>query len=477
MLLLHHKAMIACIHIVLSIWLARSVPAVAMQVNNLEADIGKLPSTPDWSQYCPRIPDLGRRLRLASPCVGIHGSGYAMKALGIPTDSTHIYDLEAGYAGCLTEHLLSMGMDPVHISLHLGQSFGDVLKVALSYLRAPIDFLISGPPCPPWAGQGIHGSLRDPKAKVFLRIIQWVVFFAKSCGLVGVVLENVIGIKQCIGGLEPTINHFLRVLRKFVPEFDWVVDTLKLVDYACAQSRVRVLLRGMRTCIVKHVPQCMPSFGVRSLKDTLGGFPNTLRSTLSSNHRDNLESMETTIRNMVKAGRLRHEDIVVISLDRASNKEYKQPLSINVAPTLTTHNAYLFVLSVGDVVLGTPDASRTFFRFIQPIERLPLQGFPTTLVKTLPAELIVKACGNAYPPPVILAAVAPMIMAFAFSGVDTANWPPIELLSQGMPDEVQKAMVAMRRPLRVADKKKHAAWKAKHAPAKKRKNRHRSDSE
>ena len=93
--------------------LASSVPAVAMHIKPLEADIDRLPSTPDWSHYCPRIPDLhiatlvtmntaqGTEIinmlstflftcsqcqeiarfvncsRLASPCVGIHGSGYA----------------------------------------------------------------------------------------------------------------------------------------------------------------------------------------------------------------------------------------------------------------------------------------------------------------------------------------------------------------------------------------------------------------
>ena len=80
------------------------------------------------------------------------------------------------------------------INLHLGAISGDLLKVALRRLKCPVDFLIAGPPCPPWAAQGNKKSLKDARANVFTRIIAWTVFLIKCGGLLCVILENVAGI-------------------------------------------------------------------------------------------------------------------------------------------------------------------------------------------------------------------------------------------------------------------------------------------
>ena len=52
-----------------------------------------------------------------------------------------------------------------------------------------------------------------------------------------------------------------------------------------------------------------------------------------------------------------------------------------------------------------PDAEREFFRFFQPTERLALQGFDPEIILDFPnPKLAVKAAGNAYPVPLIIAA-------------------------------------------------------------------------
>ena len=84
---------------------------------------------------------------MASPCVGIHGCGYALSAMGVPADSNNIFDLEPGYMAHLWQHLRAMGMES--IKLHLGWKLGDLLKFDLRQLELPVDFLVSGPPCPP----------------------------------------------------------------------------------------------------------------------------------------------------------------------------------------------------------------------------------------------------------------------------------------------------------------------------------------
>eukprot|EP00973_Karenia_brevis_P063486 8822954-Karenia_brevis.AAC.1 len=75
---------------------------------------------------------------------------------------------------------------------------------------------------------------------------------------------------------------------------------------------------------------------------------------------------------------------------------YNQTLSVNECPTLTCHNAYLFVISVGCVVRGVADGEREFFRKLLPAERLQLQGFPGSICRHLGSKTQM-AAGNAYP--------------------------------------------------------------------------------
>jgi site-specific DNA-cytosine methylase len=226
--------------------------ATAVCLAGVQEEVQGTPPPPNWAEFIEQIPPLGRRLRVASPCVGIHGCGHALAAMNVPTDSTNVYDLEAGYTAVLYNQLREMGMEG--ITLHLGKSIGNLLNVALRDLERPVDFLVCGPPCPPWAGQGRKAGMGDVRAKVFLRIVVWLVFFIKSCGLIGVVLENVVGITQQSGGREAFSSLVLRTLDRFCPEFHFRVDTLALTSYCLAQTRVRVFLRGMRRAIVPLCP-------------------------------------------------------------------------------------------------------------------------------------------------------------------------------------------------------------------------------
>ena len=171
---------------------------------------------PPWDRFLPySLPDLGRRLRVAAPCVGIHGCGHAMSAMHAPADSVNVYDLEPGYAKVLQRYMELDGMKKV--LMHLGKASGNLLNVPLKALESPVDLLVAGPPGPPWAGQGTRGGLKDSRAHVFLRVLDWVLYFIKCCGLMAVVLENVVGISQANDGKEPIISKFLRDLERFAP--------------------------------------------------------------------------------------------------------------------------------------------------------------------------------------------------------------------------------------------------------------------
>ena len=130
----------------------RTAPPHADDIASLQQMIDKTPAKPDLSKLVEPIMSLGRRLRLACPCIGIHGSGEALLAMSAETDSLLCYDLESGYMRCLVSQLLEMGIEPATISdnLHLGPITGDILRFDLRSLPRPIDLLVCGPPCHPW---------------------------------------------------------------------------------------------------------------------------------------------------------------------------------------------------------------------------------------------------------------------------------------------------------------------------------------
>ena len=111
--------------------------------------------------------------------------------MNVAADTCCVFDLEPGYRQYLQHHLSEMGMAMKDIVLNLGQKAGNLLATPLQKLKehAPIDLLCAGPPCPPWAGQGLKKSTRDPRAHVFLKILEWVVYAIHACGLLACVLE------------------------------------------------------------------------------------------------------------------------------------------------------------------------------------------------------------------------------------------------------------------------------------------------
>lgn len=368
--------------------------------------IAKTPPGPDWGSFVKHIPQLGNigRLQVAVPCTGISGASYAFEAMKIPADFINIWDLDARYAKHLEQHFLELGMDAADIILNLGKRRGDLLTLPLDKITTPVHILIAGPPCPPWASQGTHRSLKDARAQVFVRLLVWCFVLVHTGKLLGVVLENVPGILNRHYGREPTMAVFLRALRKFIPEMSWDVDTLKARDYGLPQSRKRVFLRGLLKRVLPYVPKVMPPFICnRRVDDLLGDFPATSRCLLTLPQQDNLEEYEQAIKDKYEKGKLHKDDIVCISVDRSLCNGFNTNMGVNVISTLQTGNRYLFVISVGCVVDDLPDEDRRFFRLLMPTERLTLQGFPPDVLRNLPTHTTcLKAAGNVHIPSTLI---------------------------------------------------------------------------
>ena len=428
----------------------------AAEAEAIRKEVDITPAPADLSSFLRQIPPLGRRLRVAAPCVGIHGCGQSLLNMGVGADTINIFDLESGYKHWLDHHLREMGMQVADIELHLGKILGNLLKLPLDRLALPCDLLCCGPPCPPWSGLGNRGAMSDPRALVFVRIVIWIVILSHSGGLLMAIVENVKGVLHSHHGLESAMDIFMRVLNTHVPFFHWRVDTLELQNYLAPQTRVRTFLRGMRRSIVSQVPAPLPAFGRRLLKDCLGPFPCTDRGTLSAQQQINLKVYEAKIKERVVAGSLQQSDVVTIAVDRQDDRTFPQKVTVNAVPTLTTNNTPLWVVSVGCVVRDIPDQSRTFFRKLKETERLTLQSFPASLAMFL-GSLTLKAAGNAYPPALITVVLNPMLMAL--DRFDLAAWPSSLPLGPpaGLVRQVQADLSA--KP-RVIDKRKFAKFVA-----------------
>ena len=364
-----------------------------------------VPQPNDWETEFPQL-RLAQPIHIAMPCCGIDGAGWSLRAMGAHFIPNNVYDLETRYK----EYW--QGMVEEGSPLHFGKHEGDIVEVQLSHLERPVHVLCSGPPCPPWAGNGNRKGAADFRAKAFLAIVNIVASLAKCGELQAVVLENVQGILHRQGGEESFMSKLLRILQEEVQEFLWRVDTLKAVEYKLAQDRTRVFLRGMRgtLCPSGMVPPPLPPFGHRMLTDFLASMPCVDRKKLTKCMAQNLKDSQEQLRKLLQEGRLEETDVVCFPLDRADDKTYKRHISVNRTPTLTTSNSYLFV---SDMKLGLPDQQRTYFRFLHPQERFVLQGFNVEVAKAFASSpaLQVKAAGNAYPVPLIGAAIFPLLDA------------------------------------------------------------------
>lgn len=371
-----------------------------------------------WAQLFGQVPTLGRPLRVALPCCGIDACGIALDSLGVRWQACYVYDIERRY-----EKYLKARFSPAAEGLCVGDG-GDVTRLsAQDFARnGPVDFLVSGPPCPPWATCGKRNGTCDARAGVFAAVLKMMVAWIQHGWLIGVVLENVMGTMQ---GEDAFMKKVCRTLQEQVTEFAWNIDVLAAKDYKLAQNRCRVFLRGMRReWCGGQIPPPVAPLGSRTLVEFLDPrAPHTCDDELTRNMQNNLSSVEAKVVADQAEGLLDGVVVVMFHVDRDQTKRYLSGYMKDICYTLTTANKYLFVLSVPDIKL--PRCKRAFCRFLSPGERLVLQGFPPDTAKHLGNDesLIAKAAGNAYPVPLIAAALKPMIQAIASSSKSLGAWP------------------------------------------------------
>jgi hypothetical protein len=225
------------------------------------------------------------------------------------------------------------------------------------------------------------------------------------------------GVLCRLNGEAPFFERVLNMLRARIPSYWWGVDVLPSNLYVLPSSRERVLLRGLHKIFCPTgLPPCLPAFGEAQLRNFIAhDLPNIAASALTPPQQANLCWYMTQIANDLANGKAKGDDLCILTLDRSPGMVYKPNYSFNVVPTLTTNNRYLFLCIAGECAMA--DQDRTLHRFLTPSERFGIQGKDPQMAALLPSRVVgVKASGNSYPTPIILAGLAPLLQAIADTG-------------------------------------------------------------
>lgn len=421
----------------------RTVPSVrfAGQLLRLLTDVARC-SAKEWASAVGTLPTLTRPLRLALPCAGVDGAGHALRAMGIPAEPTHLYDLREH----LRPALLRLYGEGAAGRLHLGSAAGNILELDPSKM-APVDGIIAGPPCPPWSSIGLRQGQDDGRAAVFNHVVEMIIELGRR-GALFFILENVPGLLHRTGsasraqgaghpapaqtgsrpapartgsrpataraaagaeGTEPSfVDYILEEFAARAPVWKIHIWRLNACHFGLPQHRERVFLVGINQHLVpeSHLlpPQGLgpPTPLASFLSSALA--PQAQLSSLTPNLRWNLVHYQQLLRAHLERG----NGWAAVSLDRNPARSFGGYTRVDgLVPALRTQNQYLWVMRLGQGL--APETAR----LLHPMERWSLQGFPPSAGLGMTKTQVLEATGNAFPVPVLGAVLAQVLRAVA----------------------------------------------------------------
>ena len=401
--------------------------------NTLMADLPGFPEPLDWAAaYRPMlVPWLqaGIETSILTPCGGIGGMEHALKFLGIPFRGNS-WDIDPAVGPALRSIHRS------RVDVAVGPVLGDILRLHLAQVPSA-NLLAAGPPCPPWSPLGKGESYDDPRAEVFLRVCDMIVDQAKrerpagwQHAFWGFVLENVEGIlnvsavDRALGVEESPMEQIKSFLEEQLGD-NWFLEitVLHTSDYGLPQKRSRAYLRGARRDIItlQPLPRPLPSLlrGGYDLGKLLRlDLPNTdkIAAGRGNKYMSNLAKFKVMLREHMRDLEF-FGTFAVVDLSRDTERKFgAASRSDNRAPCLTASNAKLWVFSLGAVPSDTsddalPEHRLPVDRWLHPVERFTLQGFPPDL--PIAVRDAVRVTGNAMSTPSIGRQLVPIFAALS----------------------------------------------------------------
>lgn len=401
--------------------------------NTLLEDLPGFPWPPDWAQAYRHLVAAWRaagiKATILTPCAGIDGPGQALKDLRIPY---HIYawDIDASVGRVLRRAHRSC------VDAAVGPISGDILRLRLGSVPLA-NLLIAGPPCPPWSTLGSGNSFSDPRALVFWKVIDMIVNQAARERPVGwqhafwgFILENVEGmlnvpLEDRAEGIDTSpMDAIVSVLQaRLGDKWRLEVTVMHTSDGGLPHKRSRPYLRGTRKDLMELLP--LPPLPPSLLR---GGYDlgAALRLDLPSTDKElagkGNKYMSNLAKYKVKLGSAMRDleafgTYAVVDLSRDLDREYGAALRCdNRVPCLTASNTKLWVFSLGACPSDAVDESLPVQRlpvdrWLHPVERCTLQGFPPNL--PIAVRDAVRVTGNAMSVPSVGRQLLPILLGLS----------------------------------------------------------------
>ena len=400
---------------------------------------------PIWKHLLPPFPSVSRKVRVALPCMGAHALGSGLREMDWPAvEIAYAWDVDASLLPYLMAVYGPIGLGGSGGGIGWG---GDILSYDISAMER-VDFVITGPPCPPFSAIGLRGAELDSRELVFQKVTDCIVHQG-WLGCYGFLLEMVPGIAQNSHrprGEEEcsySFNYYeewLCELQSRAPMYrlhTWALDT---ADYL-PQSRMRLYTVGIHRNFAPPGGLLPPSpprnLWRAALPDLLHkGLCPIQEESLNPQQRQNL----MVVKQHVALQPIGHGGCIsCISADRDPHQQFGQSTRHDgLVGTLRTQNELLWLYRVdahGISVLS---------RCLHPVERFTLQGFRPEVAAFFSKTDGMRVSGNAFSVPVVTDAFRQILQCFmtpealGFPGV------PLRVHRSREPEEVAEILYRAR---------------------------------
>ena len=365
-----------------------------------------------WQSHVQKLRDFPRPVSVLELCGGLSSGFIALKLL-LGSDKAVL----AGYYDGWYELRRLVGTvhgDDEHV--HIGPDSANILMINVDQFPA-CDILFAGPPCPPWSDLGSKKSFSDPRAAVFWKTVDIVIFQGCHRQLMSFVLENVEGImKVRTGTAEAPVKLIVRRLQEGLgQDFDIEVLLLNTYDFGLPQSRPRVFIVGRRKAMftLGRPPPIMPFAGqvaLSSIFQVEGVRPQKEYTEIEAqNIKDFKEKCKSLMQDPGQRGKYMVVDVSRTPSTRTSwGSGTSRPDHVQC---LTASGPKLHAFALGE---GS-DGVLSIDRMLDAKEHGRLQGFPYCTIdasERVHQHIAKKAFGNAVSIPVIGSVLARELLAY-----------------------------------------------------------------
>ena len=381
-----------------------------------------------WLAWHSALPRGGcRKVRVASPCVGVDSPCRAAMALKFPWVSVLIYDIEAELVPALDRMHGPVGTPWIRAGPRKGDVTQLTEKLLLDHLAQHgfrvCDGLVSGFPCPPYSSIGSRKLGDDPRAAVCTAVVNMIKWLAKRSFLQWFVLENVVGIKKRARGQVESFADWLmsfimaELEREGLKGWRCAMRPHSAADTSLVQHRDRVFFVGtsshMRETTVQRALGSMP-LPVRPRVNLLSILEHRSSeidfANLTFQQQLNVMTQMKRFDEMEAADPNFAHEMGVVDASRNADKEHcvDGDIKLDKVSTFRTNNKFLWLIP-HRLLRHT---FGPYGRLMSREEKCAASGLLASSLTGLSDHRLEVAIGNTIPPPLIGDILAPLLASW-----------------------------------------------------------------